>query len=239
MQPKPPFRTPSGQGAFYHPPLDTIRVALYARISDRDQHSLDFQLDALREHVERRRWAIASESREVGSGAVRRPMREQVMTEARQRQIDAIAVWKLDRWGRSLPDLITTLDELRELDVAFVSVTESLDFSTAPGRAMAGLLAVFAQFERELLHERIRAGIANARAKGVRFGRPRTALNKAFEVQSMIAQGYTVSSVARALGICRASVRNASKAKVTTLEEERGDAWTLAETPELFAPATP
>jgi len=84
-----------------------------------------------------------------------------------------VVVWRLDRWGRSLPDLVVTLRELIELGVGFVSLTEALDLTTPTGRAMAGMLAVFAEFEREVLRERVRAGIAQARKEGRPHGRPR------------------------------------------------------------------
>lgn len=89
-----------------------------------------------------------------------RPQRENLITAARRREIDAVLVWKLDRWGRSLTDLVTTLHELAVLGVGFISLTEALDMATPIGRAMIGLLAVFAQFERDLLRERVKAGIA-------------------------------------------------------------------------------
>jgi len=98
----------------------------------------------------------------------------QLIDAARRREIDAVLVWRLDRWGRSLADLVTTLKELAELGVGFVSLTEALDMTTATGRAMVGLLAVFAQFEHDLLRERVRAGLAEARLKGKRLGRPAT-----------------------------------------------------------------
>ena len=94
------------------------------------------------------------------------------MQAARRRTIDAIVVWRLDRWGRSFADLIGTLQELQLLGVGFISLSEALDFTTPVGRAMAGLLAIFAEFEREILRERVKAGIAQARRRGTRHGRP-------------------------------------------------------------------
>ena len=85
------------------------------------------------------------------------------MRAARRREVDVVVVWRLDRWGRSLPDLVVTLRELADLGVGFVSLTEALDLTTPTGRAMTGMLAVFAEFEREILRERVRAGIAQAR----------------------------------------------------------------------------
>src|SRR4029078_8109944 len=102
------------------------------------------------------------------SGASLRELRQKLLDAARRRDIDVIVVWRLDRWGRSMADLVTTLQELRDLDVGFVSLTEALDLTTPSGRAMAGLLAVFAEFEREILRERVRAGLAHARENGPR-----------------------------------------------------------------------
>ena len=92
------------------------------------------------------------------------------MEAARRREIDVVVVWRLDRWGRSVTDLLATLQELEHLGVGFVSLTEALDLTTPAGRAMAALLAVFAAFEREILGERVRAGLAHARQNGKRSG---------------------------------------------------------------------
>jgi DNA invertase Pin-like site-specific DNA recombinase len=89
--------------------------------------------------------------------------------------LDAILVWRLDRWGRSLPDLIVTLKELAELSIGFVSLTEARDITTPTGRALAGMLAVFADFEHEILRERVKTGIAQTRAKGTALGRSKSA----------------------------------------------------------------
>src|ERR1700722_18734131 len=102
----------------------------------------------------------------IGSGALQRPKREELLAAVRRREVDAILVWRLDRWGRSLPDLVVTLKELAELGIGFVSLTEAFDMTTPTGRALAGMLAVFAEFEREIMRERVKAGIAQARAKG-------------------------------------------------------------------------
>jgi DNA invertase Pin-like site-specific DNA recombinase len=95
---------------------------------------------------------------------------ELLLKAARRREIDVILVWRLDRWGRSVTDLVLTLKDLSELGVAFVSLTEALDLTTPSGRAMAGLLAVFAEFEREILRERVVAGLAQARKQGKTSG---------------------------------------------------------------------
>ena len=118
-----------------------------------------------------------SPCRSVRSAPARRSekLREKLLEAARRREIDVVLVWRLDRWGRSVTDLLATLQELEHLGVGFVSLTEALDLTTPAGRAMAGLLAVFAEFEREILRERTRAGLAHARQNGKRLGRPATA----------------------------------------------------------------
>lgn len=166
------------------------------------------QLGQMKEYVTRRGWTVEVEVEEVGSGAKTRPKREELMKLARQRKLDAIVVWKLDRFGRSLADLISSLNELRDLGVVFVSLTESLDFSTPSGRAMAGMLSIFAEFEREIIRERVKAGIANARAHGRPHGRPSTAARKKGEIQRLRAQGLNISHIARKLEISRGSVLN-------------------------------
>jgi DNA invertase Pin-like site-specific DNA recombinase len=165
-------------------------------------------MEAMREYAVRRGWKIALEVKEVGSGALQRPKRESLLAAARRRELDAILVWRLDRWGRSLADLILTLKELAELGIGFVSLTEAFDMTTPTGRAMAGMLAVFAEFEREILRERVKAGIAQARSKGKVLGRPKSAAKKSSEVWNLYRkEGFTKSEIARQLGIGRTSVR--------------------------------
>src|SRR5580704_7771918 len=151
-----------------------VRAGLYARVSTMDQQTLPMQNRAMREYAVRRGWTIALQVKEVGSGATQRQLREKLLEAARRREIDVVLVWRLDRWGRSVTDLLATMQELEHLGVGFVSLTEALDLTTPAGRAMAGLLAVFAAFEREVLGERVRAGLAHARQNGQRLGRPAT-----------------------------------------------------------------
>ena len=128
-----------------------FRAGLYARVSTNDQQTLPMQSRAMREYAARRGWTITVQVREIGSGAVKREAREKLLAAARRREIDVVLVWRLDRWGRSVTDLLATLQELEHLGVGFVSLTEALDLTTPAGRAMAGLLAIFAEFEREIL----------------------------------------------------------------------------------------
>ena len=185
----------------------TFRVGLYTRVSTFDQHTIPLQIRALREYADRRGWTIAMQVKEVGSGAVQRQLREKLLDAARRREIDVVLVWRLDRWGRSVTDLLATLQELEHLGVGFVSLTEALDLTTPAGRAMAALLAVFAEFEREILRERTRAGLAHARQKGKQLGRPMTAGLQAAAIRKLHRAGISKAEIARRLQIGRTSVR--------------------------------
>jgi putative DNA-invertase from lambdoid prophage Rac len=197
------FSQPVSTKVFGHP----LRVGLYARVSTLDQQTLPLQIRALREYAAKRRWSIATQVNEVASGAVERELRQQLIEAARRREIDVVLVWRLDRWGRSVADLVSTLQELIVLGVGFVSLTEAIDLTTPTGRAMAGLLAVFAEFEREILRERVRAGLTHARQQGKRLGRPPSVIQKAPKVRSLFRQGFSKSAIAKRLDIGRTSVR--------------------------------
>jgi putative DNA-invertase from lambdoid prophage Rac len=199
---------PSGRGK------TELRVGLYARVSTQDQQTIPLQTRAMREYASRRGWRIALQVKEIGSGAIRRERRETLLQAARRREIDVVLVWRLDRWGRSVTDLLATLQELEHLGVGFVSLTEALDLTTPAGRAMAGLLAVFAEFEREILRERVRAGLAQARQNGQRLGRPLTAALKAGEVRQLHRHGISKAEIARRLEIGRTSVRRILKERI-------------------------
>src|SRR5579862_8004776 len=111
-------------------PAKMFRVGLYARVSTNDQQTLPMQSRAMREYAARRGWTITAQVREVGSGAAKRDAREKLLDAARRREIDVILVWRLYRWGRSVTDLLATLQELEHLSLGFVSLTEALDLTT-------------------------------------------------------------------------------------------------------------
>lgn len=186
---------------------DGMRVGLYARVSTHDQQTLPIQIAAMREYVRRRNWANVIKVEDVGSGASQRPARDQILLAARRREVDVIMVWRLDRWGRSLVDLVTTLQELQSLGVGFVSLTEALDLTTPSGRALAGMLAVFAEFERDILRDRVKAGIADSRKRGKPHGRRATARALIDEIRRLHAQNQSKRQIAKTLKIGRTSVR--------------------------------
>jgi putative DNA-invertase from lambdoid prophage Rac len=127
-----------------------MRAGVYARVSTHDQQTLGLQSEAMAAYIENRGWVATRRVEDVGSGSKERPGRESLLVAARRREIDVIVVWRLDRWGRSVADLMTTLREMTELGVGFVSLTEALDLTSPAGRAMAGMLAIFGVRARDL-----------------------------------------------------------------------------------------
>src|ERR1700684_411748 len=203
MPTKRKFEQSISSKGFGHP----LRVGLYARVSTHDQRTLPLQIRAMLEYAAMRGLVIVAQMKEVGSAAAQRELRATLIAAARRRESDVVLVWRLDRWGRSVADLVSSLKELQHLRVDFVSLTEALDLTTPAGRAMAGLLSVFAEFEREILRERVYAGLAHARQQGKSLGRPPSAVHKVVEAQKLHQQGSSKSEIARKLEIGRTSVR--------------------------------
>ena len=186
----------------------TTRAAIYARVSTLDKgQSPEMQLRELREYCERRGWQIAGEYVDTGiSGAKdRRPQLDQMMADAHKRRFDVVAVWKFDRFARSVSHLLRALDTFRVLGVEFVSLSESLDTATPAGRMVFTVLGAVAELERSLIAERVRAGLRNARAKGRTLGRPRVVVDAA-RIGRLRAQGHSVRAIASQLGYSRSLV---------------------------------
>jgi DNA invertase Pin-like site-specific DNA recombinase len=188
----------------------SVRVALYARVSTLNGQHPEMQLSELREYGAHRGWQIISEYVDEGvSGArERRPQLDRLMADAHRRKFDLIAVWKIDRFGRSLKHLVNALADLDSLGVAFVSLRDNLDLSTPSGRLMFQIIGAMAKFERSLIQERVRAGLRNAQARGVRLGRPRTVVDAA-QIARLRLSGSSWREISETLGIgvgtaCRA-----------------------------------
>lgn len=186
--------------------MDTIRAGIYARVSTKDQ-STDMQVDALKKYCEQRGWTVVHEESETASGAnTKRPKREALMLLAKQRKIDAVVVWKLDRWGRSTRDVLNTVEEMKAFGVRFVSVTEAIDAGTPMGQLFLALCAAFAQMERELIKERVKVGVERYREINGEWGRPKSARAKADQVKELYALAWSKAKIAKTIGISRASV---------------------------------
>jgi DNA invertase Pin-like site-specific DNA recombinase len=165
------------------------------------------QLRELREHCQRRGWEIVGEYVDVGISGSKdsRPQLNRLVADAHRRKLDGILVWKLDRFGRSLKHLVNALAEFESLGVAFISLKESLDLTTPSGRLMFGIISAMAEFERDLIRERVRAGIANRRAKGLRVGRKPIVLD-AGRLATMRSEGLTIREIATELACSPALV---------------------------------
>lgn len=183
-------------------------AAIYARVSTLDQ-SCDLQLADLRQYAGQR-FALHSEYIDTGvSGAQRRrPQLDVLMKDAGKRRFDVVLVWKFDRFARSLKHLIDSLEEFRSLGIHFISYTEHIDTTTPSGQLLFHVMGAFAQFERDLIAERVRAGMAHARAMGKRIGRPRAVID-AERVRQFRSEGKSLREIADQLDVPVSRVRRA------------------------------
>ena len=179
-----------------------MRAAIYARVSTLDQH-VENQLEELRRYADARGWT-ATEFIDHGiSGAKeRRPALDEMLKAAKRRKFDVVVCWRLDRLGRNLKHLVTLLEELQVLGVSFVSLNEGIDLGTPAVRLQLHILAALSEFERARIQERVKAGLARARAQGVRLGRPRVRI--AGHTLAAV-EGLTVSEAAQRLGVSRST----------------------------------
>ena len=181
-----------------------MRAALYVRVSTLDQHPQN-QIDELRRYVAARGWHAREYIDHGISGAKEnRPALDSLLREARRRSIDVVVVWSLDRLGRSLKHLISLLDEFQALHIALISLREGLDLTTPAGRLQWQIIGAISEFERARIAERIRAGLARARAQGRRLGRPVAAvpLDRLTSVE-----GLTDREAARRLKVARSTIQ--------------------------------
>ena len=182
--------------------MKTERVALYARVSTLAGQSPEMQLLELREYAARRGWQVIEEYVDYGvSGATEsRPALNRLMADAKRRRFDVISVWKLDRFGRSVRHLVTALADLEAVGVAFVSLKDNLDLTTPSGRLLFQIIAAMAEFERELIRERVIAGLRNAKNKGRKLGRPRVNVDIG-QVARLRDSGASWRTISRQTGI--------------------------------------
>jgi len=181
------------------------RVAIYARVSTGSQ-SVQNQLRELRQIAERHGWIVAAEFTDAGisgaKGRDRRPGLDKMLVTVARREVDMIAAWSVDRLGRSLRDLLGFLGELNAKGVDLYLHQQGLDTSTPAGMALFQMMGVFAEFERAMIRERVRAGLERARAQGKKLGRRRNEDPKlAAKVRRMRADGMGIGKIARTLGI--------------------------------------
>ena len=184
-----------------------MKIALYARVST-DGQNPEVQLAALRAHATQRGWEILEEFVDHGfSGAKeRRPALDRLMKAVWTGQFQAVLVWRFDRFARSVKHLLTALEQFRALNVHFISLQEQFDTSTPIGHAMFTIIGAMAQLERDMIRERVKAGLAQARAKGVRLGRPTVRIDPA-ALALLHDQGLSFPEIARRLRCSRSTLK--------------------------------
>jgi DNA invertase Pin-like site-specific DNA recombinase len=185
-----------------------MRIGIYARVSTKDQ-SCEMQIRDLRAYCAARGFDLAGEYVDVGQSGAKdsRPELNKLMDDARKRQFDAIVVWRFDRFARSTKHLLLALEEFRSLGIQFISYQENIDTSSALGQALFTIVSAVAQLERDLIRERVTAGIRNARANGKQLGRPKSTVDRE-RILELKAQGHSLRQIAEKLGVGYGTVRS-------------------------------
>jgi len=185
-------------------------AAIYARVSTHNGQKPEMQLRELREYCNRREWKVAGEFVDTGISGTKehRPALDRLLAECRKRQVDAVVVYRYDRFARSLRQLVNALEEFRALGIDFVSLHEGVDTSTPNGRLVFGIFASIAGFERELIRDRVRSGLALAKARGKQLGRPRVDVDRA-RIASPRAQGRSWAKICKELSLSKGTAQRA------------------------------
>ena len=190
------------------------RAALYLRVSTSEQTCTN-QLDALTEAAARHGWNITEVFEDQGisgaKGRDQRPAFDKLLKAVARKEIDIVAAWSVDRLGRSLQGLVQFLDELRAKGVDLYLHQQGLDTSTPTGRAMFGMCSIFAELERSLIQERVRAGLARAVARGAKLGRPQISTRKKRSIREAKAEGLSIRQIAARCSVSVGTVHNALK----------------------------
>jgi DNA invertase Pin-like site-specific DNA recombinase len=189
------------------PVENRMRIGIYARVSTKDQ-SCEMQLRDLRAYCHARRFSTVTEYVDVGHSGAKdsRPELNRLMDDARKRKLDAVLVWRFDRFARSTKHLLTALEEFRSASIGFVSYQENIDTSSPLGQAIFTIVAAVAQLERDLIKERVCAGLRNAKATGKQLGRPIRIVDRE-QILRLRAEGASVREIAARVGVGYGTVR--------------------------------
>lgn len=189
-------------------PRKPRRVAIYVRVSTKEQ-TTEHQRRDLAEVAERAGWDVvkvyADEAVSGTKGRDKRPGFDALLRAVTRREVDMVAAWSVDRLGRSMKDLVGVLETIRDSGADLYLHKQALDTSTPSGRALFGMLSVFAEFEREIIVERVKAGLETAKARGKQIGRPKASEDTEERIRALRAGGMGVRKVAREVG-CGVSV---------------------------------
>ena len=197
-----------------------MKIAVYARVSTLNKgQDVDMQLIDMRKSIESKGWNLSKEyvDRGVSGSKSSRPQLDKLMRDAADKKFDAVLVWKLDRFGRSVRHPVNAIAELESFGVAFISLKDSIDLTTAQGRLMFQIIAAMDEFERELIRERVKAGMANARTKGKQIGRPSLGIDRD-QVTALKSAGQSWNEISVALFCSVSSAKRAYGSSVDSIE---------------------
>jgi DNA invertase Pin-like site-specific DNA recombinase len=195
-----------------------MKAVIYCRVSTSAGQSVEMQLRDLRQLAQQRGFEIVGEYCDEGvSGSCdSRPQLNQMLSDAQRGKFEAILIWRLDRLGRSLQNLVRLFENFRSWNVALISFGEGLDFSTSMGKLFYQLSGAFAEFERDCIRERVKAGLRNAKAKGKRIGRPRVFVDRS-KIASLRAEGLSWAKIAERLDVGEGTVYRAAQTSAKTV----------------------
>jgi len=185
---------------------DTKRIAIYARVSTMDQ-STESQLLDLRRYTQERNWHTFKEYCDNGISGTKdsRPALNELMNDAKKRRFDVVLVWRFDRFARSTKHLILALEEFKNLGIDFVSYQENIDTSSPLGSAIFTIISAVAQLERDIIAERVKAGLRRARENGKKLGRPRASVDTG-KIHWLRSKGLSLRAIAKETGVSRTTV---------------------------------
>jgi DNA invertase Pin-like site-specific DNA recombinase len=194
-----------------------MKIAVYGRVSTAEQNAA-MQIEELRAYCVRRQWEIVEEFIDSGvSGSKEsRPALNRLLADAKRRRFDTVLVYRYDRFARSLRQLVNALAEFDALGIHFVSLHEGVDTSTPNGRLVFGIFASIAEFERELIRGRVRSGLAAARARGTRIGRPNSDVDVA-RIAQLRVSNVSWREIERMVGVSARTARRALAGRGKTL----------------------
>ena len=200
------------------------RAAIYARVSTHNGQNPEMQLNEVQAYCQSREWTVSGEYVDTGiSGSKEhRPALDRLLADCRKRRVDAVVVYRYDRFARSVRQLVNALEDFRSLGIDFISLHEGVDTSTPNGRLVFGIFASIAEFERELIRDRVRSGLAAAKARGKQLGRPKVTVD-GLRITELRAEGRGWKSIAAELGvgvgtILRAAQHSESRVQKTFLK---------------------
>lgn len=196
-----------------------MKVSIYSRVSTAGQ-SVDMQVNDLRQYASQRGFEIFKEYSDIGFSGSKdsRPALNELMSDARKKRFSIVLVWRFDRFARSTKHLVNSLSEFNHLGIDFISFQENIDTSSPIGKVLFSIIAAMAQFERDIIRERVKAGMASARNKGIRFGRPsKLHEDVIYEISEMRAAGQSIRQIAKVVKLSPALVHKTlqiSKAQI-------------------------